>query len=472
MSLRSVLISILVAGALGALVILDAAFIRSGGVDKEPPQRVTIGVDTPAIVRLTLQHATGEHQTLERAPDRPGSWELTLPGAAPWPADGARVRLALRTLTGAPIEPERDKGPSDPEWIADSPGLVRLETRDGASCEIAFDARSVARLRRVRVTNRDEDGIVTRRLVGRIDEGIAESFLVAGMDSWRDPSLFPSSPSRVGALTLTAGASRVTLGRDGASWSITDPWRVGAEPGAVDETLRSVLALSAESFPDPGLDPAATGLDTPRATIRVLDRSRSESATLAIGVPSSIDASRVYASYSSPGGDDRGTLVEVSSERVGKLTASPEAYIQRAAVKPAPSRIDSIRVELSGEGRSWTATREFDAWRVNADPVTPGEERSIERFLETIANTPAQEIAAPSGEPVDPGAPVLHVLSLADGEDVRFALALETGGAEPVLKLRRLDAPGEGFVWIYRAGSLERVAPWLGSRLDPGRAAP
>jgi len=478
-SLRTVLISIIVAGALGALVILDAALWGGGAGDTEVSARRTIGLDAQSIRTLRVERPDRGVETLSRDETRAGAWTITLPGDPPWPADAARVRLILRTIASAPIEPageERLDGPDQaPEWTDDAAGRVRLGTESGASCELVFDARSVARLRRVLVTRRDEDGIVTRRETGRLDEGIADALLGGpegrGPAAWRDPALFPWSLGEVGALELAAGASRVTLERSGPAWLITEPWRVGAQPDPIDATLRSVLALSAASFLDQEAPGAITGLDNPRARIVVRPRVGADpipGAVLEIGTPSTLDASRVHARYT-PSGADQGVLIEIASERVARLTASPMAYVRATPVRAAPARIDSVRITDPGASdRAWTATRDLDAWAVNAGPTTPRERDRIDAFVRLIADTPADAVTPPSEndttEP-DPGAPILHVLSLRGDEDTRFALTLNADDPESALTLRRLTAPGVGFAWTYRAASLGELADWLGSKL-------
>ena len=464
MSFRSVLIAIVVAGALGGVVLLDAAMTRSNGGTDGATQTRTIGIDPARVVRVRVEPSGGEAQTASRREDSPSEWvvELDPDGAASWPARIQRVRGALRALATARLRVD-----DEPAENGDRSGIDRvvLTTRDGASVTLSIEPGSVAGRRRVRVTARDADAIVTRRWSGRMDSGITESILRDGLDPWRSSELFPMSRTGVGAVELRAGGSVVRLERTGSGWTITDPWRVGADQGAIDSLLETVLSLRADGFiPESRRDDAITGLDKPRATIAVEHRRSGETQRLSVGAPVSAGGGRVAARYDTGGA---GVALEIAAESIGSLTAAPDAYIRRTPLRTAPSRIDSIRIEAPGASEgAWTATRDLDSWTSGGAPATPREEGRIDALLDMLANTPAREITPPGGSDPNASARTLRVRSLGDGEDARFALTIDRSGGEPALALRKQSEPGRGFVWVYRGAALKDLAPWIDSKLD------
>jgi hypothetical protein len=346
------------------LSVLLAPIGRDGGAEAEalltaPPSRITA---------LTLTSEDGPRQTLARtAPDR---WEIRVPrpgpeedGEARWPASAERVRAFLRIL-------DRLRGVAGEE-SAETPLKLGVEAEGSPAVVFGLPRGSVG-----------GRAIVTRE----VDGGEAAAFVTTdelprlladrGFLNWLDARAFAGLPDQVERLEVVSGGSTMSIARTGGRWRITAPFETEAEPGLVEELIRSLRVLpiaearmQANEPPEGATSIALVGTRrTPRAdgtlgVERVIHTVRSlgpvgRGGRLAVLCEAQADAG---------GPALQGPLTaSVDADRLSELVRRPGFYIARRAFRGTPGDVRGLAL-VTPDGRRLEFARDSEGWVSTAD---------------------------------------------------------------------------------------------------------
>jgi len=463
MSLRTLLISIVVAGVLAGLVLISRGL--GGSAEGEDLRSRVLGIDVVSVVEIELRRNGdgADTETARRVPGGVDQWRLYLDGEdqdeSGWSGDPVRVRSVLRALATASIAVD------DEEEIGGVYGTLMLKDQDSSSTEIRFGDSAAGGFVHAEIVDRGTDGIATRRWFGRIERSLRDSLFGGGLEAWRSLELFDMTMSEVTRGVVRAGADETELRRDSSGWKVL-PWEVGAEPEMVGGMLGLTLGLKAERFYDEGIyTNDLTGLDEPIAAITLWTGTDTGDGT-AISIGSGVDntGKEVFARYSLD--DGRSFVIAVLTEGLNRLTASRVAYVKKRVGGIA--RADIARVSILGvDGKSRFEVRSsLDSWvrvsKGNEVAATPSEGKAIERLLSVIASEPAQRVYSGTdgrGE----GFAVIGavVLTGRDGNEHRHEAAIVPGTDGMRLHLSRSFEDDAGLVWVFGSPEAAGTGAWI-----------
>lgn len=413
MSRKAVLISLILAIALGAAALL---LLRQRG----PAPAIGPLLDFKPSAARHLQVTRPNHamEIAERIGDG-SDWSIACraPGSDAtigWPASPTPVRAGLRILSTLTPIAEADRG-----TVLDA---------DAASVEIGLDGGSH---RSFRLGSRPLSGRVLLELVepgsdrpemkGRVfwvEADIARVLTDTGLLAWRERAAFPGLAADVARITMTGDAGRLALARVGGRWALREPVSAPADEQAVRTLLASLAAMQIKDFGENGI-PESAGAPPPLGSIALetdqrepegdsfLTRTstrRIEFARVA-GLAGDQVLVRLWPTTRTRHADGRvedsaagNYAYTVSLEDVGALVGAPDTYLSRiAATTPAA---DVGRVVIRGVGvgggSARTLVRTIDGWSEPRPDGTPvplsAEDRSgVEALLTLLCETHAEE---------------------------------------------------------------------------------
>ena len=463
MSLRTLLISIVVAGVLAGLVLISRGLGGSAGGEDLKSQ--TLGIDAVSIVEIELRRngVGADAEIARRVPGGVDQWRLYLDGSdddgSGWSGDPVRVRSVLRALATASIAVD------DEEGIGEVFGTLMLKDQDSSSTEIRFGDSAAGGFVHAEIVDRGTDGIATRRWFGRIERSLRDSLFGGGLNAWRSLDLFEMTMSELSRAQIRAGVDEAELRRDSTGWRVS-PWDVPANPEMVGGMLGLTLGLKAERFYDEGIyTDDLTGLDEPIARISLWRGADVGSGTV-ISIGSGVDntGKEVFARYALD--DGRSYVIAVLTEGLNRLTASPLAYVKKTM--GGIGRADIARVSILGvDGKSRFEVRSsLDSWvrvsKGNEVAATPSEGKAIERLLSVIASEPAQRVYSGSDTRGEGFAVIgAVVLTGRDGHEVRHEAAIVPGADGMRLHLSRSFEDEAGLVWVFGSPEAAGTGAWI-----------
>ena len=220
--------------------------------------RTLLRVDPEKIVAIDVIRP-GEVHLVRGPPDSngtPGDWQLDPdPG---WPVDQAAVRglvQALGVLRADEILDSTFDGGFKPAAAG-----VYVTLEDGTEQKMVVGSRVDRTAAFIRVEGKAE--------VFRVPVDTARA-LVRPLGDYRDKTLLSFVPNDLETMSLTEGRNHVVLRQDLATrmWQVVEPKNVDKDPKLVMLGLRALSSLRALDVVE--TDPAAAGLDRPRARIEV-----------------------------------------------------------------------------------------------------------------------------------------------------------------------------------------------------------
>lgn len=463
MSLRTVLISLIVAGCLAGLVILT----RAGGASNTQDAAVriqTIGVDSVSVVEIRLAIADADTQKAIRVPQSIDDWNIQLnaDSSAVWIGDSTRIRTVLRALCNASL------AVLDEEPISQLAGTMTLIDQDRFQTELRFDEQAVGGYVRTEIVKRGTDGLATSRWFGRVERTLRDRFLSNGFADWRSLDLFPMTIAEIRAAEFQAGGERVVLRRDVRGWSVNEPWNAQADQPTVQSMLSLTLGLKAERFYNTeDFQDSLTGLDTPIAEISVESLNGESTEINRIVIGSAVDSSgqEVFARYSING---QPTLVAIRTEGLRQLTAAPLAYIHQSPAVFTKANLQRVEIrDIDGRARFATWPR-LDSWETDrgntTGAVSESEAKSIDRLVQVLGSERARQIsereASVDSDTTDSNAVGLISLLLQNGEEIVFEASIESVQNSLVLHLAR-EIDGTSIVWSMNSESSVATAAWI-----------
>jgi len=246
MSIRTLCIWIIVAGILGAGVLVSRAR-RAAEMIAEPIIHArTLGFEPGDVVGLVVSDGQ-RRQILELDTQRIDQWIIhwSMNGLDhSWGVSSPKVRGGLRALATASLVL------SDEDMVHTIGGELIIDRRDLGSLRIEFDAQASGGYRAVRIDERDLDGHTTHQWFGRLEDALFDRFVVRGMLDWRDSRLFEIAGSAVQGVELETSNARVLLERNANGWNVQEPVVVHGNNGRIEDLVKSLIAIDSSSFVD------------------------------------------------------------------------------------------------------------------------------------------------------------------------------------------------------------------------------
>ncbi len=354
MSTRAVIISLIVAIALGA----GALYLIGRPGSKAPSDVVPIGANVLQIVPSTVRSITvsrpdgGTDEV--RVAGTPGEWELVMHGpgrsaaGTVWSLGTARGNSIVRVLAEMRAVAEPDPQAA----LGDDATTVEISTDDGTKHTLRLAGRTLGGQGLVAVDGPGA-GPTHRRAI--VDDGIHNVFRNPGPRGWRETAVFPGLDVNVSRFRLENGKDqRIALSRLSNHWRVTEPVVAPADPKALESLVAALGSLTIVDFLDGKTpDPASTGLEKPTASI-LIERDRGPAANSAagatqtdrrevtLGALSDSTGQRLYAAIGVAGAR---RVVTVDASGVAKLTLKASAFISPHATEVVAADIGSIVLE-------------------------------------------------------------------------------------------------------------------------------
>jgi len=461
MSIRTLLIWIIVAGALGAGVIFAQAQ-RQAALRKAPQATSrTIGFDPSNTVAMARTGASElDRQFLERDPLQPDRWLIHWSANGmdhTWPAQTPKARGSIRTLATARalISPTN--------LLKNSAGEIVIRQRDGESIRIEFDQDSAGGMTPIRVEERGSDGIATARWFGRLEKPIADAFVQLGMLDWRSKLIFDVPGSIVSEVDLEAGGLELSLERASNGWAIRNPINIHGQHDQIDELIQALLQVQTAAFVDETLDDSMSGLDRPIAKVAL--GSTEEQTILTIGTRADVNGDTIYALVDAPTGT---AMVTLETLALSKLTASVEPYISKVPAAKGPSKVSSLRV-LGRDGiERYHAHRSMGNWTIDGQQVDSINQGAIERCVRVLTTSNAQLVRVIDGDTKPSGLGFLELLD-SNGQVLdRFEVAIDSTESGMRLVLMRIassatteNTPQKHVLWAMDSQDAMATGVWL-----------
>jgi|GEM_PF-1742271 len=461
MSIRTLLIWIIVAGVLGAGVILAQAQKQAALRNVPEATSRTIGFDPSNTVAMARIGQTElDREFLERDPIQPDRWLIHWSANGmdqTWPAQTPKARGSIRTLATA----RALISPTD--LLKNRAGEIVIRQQDGRSIRIEFDRDSAGGMTPIRVEERGSDGIATARWFGRLEKPIADAFVQLGMLDWRSKLIFDVPGSIVSQVDLEAGGLELSLERASNGWRINNPIGIHGQHDRIDELIQALLQVQTAEFVDGTLDDSISGLDRPIAKVTM--GTADEQTRLTIGTRADVNGDTVYALVYAPSGT---AMVTVETLALSKLTASVEPYISKVPAANGASKVSSLRV-LGRDGvERYHAHRSMGNWTIDGQQVDSINQGAIERCVRVLTASDAQlvRVIEANAKPSELG--VLELLDAGGQVLDRFEVAIDSNEAGMRLVLMRLagspfvDSDKQAHViWAMNSEEAMATGVWL-----------
>jgi len=464
---------------LAAALSLAVVFaLKSGGQGAESGPLLA-GFDVGRVERLEIGSAGGPAITISLSDRVPGIWVMRWKDAGgverTWPAVASRVRGALRLLGDLRIDPGA-------AGLAGADGDVRVVLRaaDGAERELRLGAGAVAGQTRVRASDGSQDRVALA------DASLAQVFQAAGVEAWREPSLFGTEIADASRLVVGAPGSEIVLSRVGRSWGMQKPRVEPADEPVITAVLNALASAGAKGFPPRSTaeSGAALELSTTRVVVESIRREArggemrrwSVVQGITVGGAADVGGTALFASLSA-GVEDPATgastplwgPVEVTVDRdaLNAVPADPAAYVARVASRLAGPDVVAISVErgppAAGGGSSHRATwkREAGGWRPTGDVAVGAEmDAKLDAILALLTRERAARVVLESKSAYEVRS--LLVLETLAGPEERIEAGVFTDdararvGGVPALVLHR-----DGVWRVYTGELAKHLAPLL-----------
>ncbi|MFK7758653.1 MAG: DUF4340 domain-containing protein [Phycisphaerales bacterium] len=469
MSLRSLLISIIVAGLFAGLVLISQS-VRSSQSAQATPSVRTIGIDASGITLVSIKRSEQRTQQALRTDGTGDKWNLILDeNAQEWPAHTPSVRTALRAISTASVAVDSN------EPIGDLYGTLILKDQEAVSTEIHFGNTSAGGFVRGEVVERGDDGIATNRWFGRFERSLRDSIFIGGLEQWRSTDLFPFTPSQVKSASIRSGNESTDLSKVNSRWMVVN-WNLPADVSTVQNTLGLTLGLSAERFYDQQVyTDDLTGLENPIARIRLSKQtpqsspsSVDESQGIILEIGSAIDSTgaEVFARYRD--GNNTPVVIALSTQALNRLTAAPLAYVRKTVVSSQRSDLVALTINDTENTTRLKARTNVDQWIKKRDDsevaLTPSEANAVERLFAVLSAQDASQIMVNSDAKFPSRGLVGSVEILNRSNRVeRYQLAVVTESTGLKLHIcSEFDDP-DSIVWIMDSDDAAGTGAWIAS---------
>jgi len=407
----------------------------------------------PAQAHRIERRVNDEYEIVEFDNEGSGQWMIHWVSKGSdqlWRVDSNRARSGIRALATATISS------TETDQITQPAGEVTVTQNNGLSTKIVFDAKSSGGFTAVRIEERGSDGIASKRWFGKLEKGIADSFINMSMLSWRSKRLFDIPVSSLKSITLEAGGSNVSLKYSPRGWTVESPIQAHGDRDTVDHLAKILLSLQTQEFIDDMIDLATTGLANPIATLQLV--SSEYDSSIKIGTRADINGSLVYALFTQ---GESESLLKIESKQLADLTSSPEAYISK--IPSEWSSVDIRKLEVMGkDGRARLITnRSMDSWMIEDLAADSLNRDAINRLIKVLTQDQARFVKLlPADAEVNPIGSIRF--SRSDDQLLEeFTVSLDsTETGMRVLFMNELEN-GTRIVWACVSEDASATGAWL-----------
>ncbi len=457
MSLKTVLVSLIVAGVLAGLVLLSS---RGNGprndLDAGQLYRL-LGFDAAGIVEIRVTGDGIGTQVATRTPGTVDQWRLQLDADSTdrWRASPVRVRSVLRALATTNVQIDEDLE------IKTQTGTLTLESSDGSSVEVHFGNESAGGYVRIETVVRGGDGIATGRWFGRMKRSLRDSLVGDGIESWRSKELFDFPMSQVVWVEVAAGDQSVELQRTSRGWGIVRPWVAQADPDSVSAMLGLTLGLVAERFFDEQYTDDLTGLESPIARIGIRGHGSDAATTIELGSAVDSTGDEIFARYTLDG--KQSIIVAIKTKGLGGLTPSPLGYVHQSASTLGRVDVAGLEFFANDGGRRMAFESVLGGWEDDGAAITPSRAEAVERLLRVLTSERANTILVLGNDDEYEATEIGEIAVLHKGaqEAERFGVGIESvEGAIRLHLWRRIDDQTR-LVWVCSSAEATGSGVWL-----------
>lgn len=452
MSMKTLCIWIIVAGVLGAGVLVIRARQASAMLSGPIATSRTIGFDPSSAVGIEVVGDDGR-QILERDPERPDRWLIHWTDGGmdqSWVASSSKARGGLRALATARVML------SEADLVETIGGEVTIRKRDGDVIRVVFGAGSSGGYQAVRVEERDGDGVASGRWFGRVETSVFDTFVGKGMLGWRSDRLFEITNSAVRSVELEAMGASVTLGQTNTGWVIEQPIQIHGQRTTIEDLVKVLLSLESETFVDGEIDSQTTGITNPIAKVKIA--TTDETASLTIGTRADINGESVYAQVESATGS---ALITLATDQLSKLTAAVEAYISKTPSPASSGTIASVRINGRDGIERFIASRTMGNWMIDGKQADSINRDAVDRLVGVLARDEASFVRLFETDAVPTAMGYVELLN-ADGSVLDgFGVALDSTEAGMRVLIFRELSNGQIVLWASESEAAMATGAWL-----------
>jgi hypothetical protein len=402
--LRSFLVLLVVAAALGGYLYYDAKKAPSEGKKQE---KVFADVQSDKIEQVTIKSDKGETTT---AAKQGNEWQVTQPSASA--ADAAEISGITSNLASLELQRVIDEQATDFKQYGLEPARIEVGFRQGGT-----DRRLL--LGQKTPTGSDLYArIPDKPRVFLVPSYLETTFNKSTFDL-RDKTILKIDRDKVDKLEIETPDHTVKLGKQGPDWRLTAPIDARADFGAIEALLGRLNATPMKAIAAPNADAAALkeyGLDQPAATVRV--QSGSSQAGLAIGKGAGEGV--VYAKDLS-----RPMVFTVESALADELK-KPADDLRLKDLFDARS-FNTTRVEIVRAGQTIAFEKDKDVWKQVAPAAKQADAAKVDALLTALTNTRATGFADKA--PALDAPELTATLKFDEGKQEKVVFARKAGDA-------------------------------------------
>jgi hypothetical protein len=372
--LRSFLVLLVIAGALGGFLYYDS---KHEPGDQKKQEKVFADVQSDKIEHLTIKSEKGETTVAQKQADK---WQLTEPART----DADQAELSGITSNVASLEIQR--------VVDDQATDLKQYGLDPARIEVVFTAGG--RERRVLFGQKTPTGsdmyakLPDKPRVFLVPSYLETTFNKSSFDL-RDKTILKIDREKVDHVDIETPDGTLKVAKQGADWHITAPVETRADFGAVEGIVgrlstAPMKSIVAAEIKDPK-ELKEYGLDKPVATVRVM--SGSSQAGLAVGKSSGEGA--VYAKDLS-----RPMVFTVESALADEMKKPADDF--RVKDLFDARSFNTTRIEVTRNGQTTVFEKDKDAWKQIAPSAKATDTGKVEALLTALTSARATGFAAAS----------------------------------------------------------------------------
>jgi hypothetical protein len=387
--LRSLLVLIVIAAALGGFVYYDSKQSRA---DDSPKKEKVFTVEPDKIEELAIKSEAGEQTRLQKAGDK--GWQIVAPApATPDPAEISGLTSNLSTLE---IQRIIDEKPPDLNEYGLAKPRIEISFKSGGQPHTLLLGLKTPPGSDVYAKRGDDPKVFT------IPAHLESTFNKSSFDL-RDKSVLKVDREKLDVVELSAGDRVVKFTKTGGEWQLGGQAQGRADFSAIESLVSRLSSLQMKALADAAVDATKAGLEKPSATVRL--GAGSSQATLAIGGPAAENT--VYARDLS-----RPAIFTIESSLLDDLKKDPSEYRQKDLFDARSFNTTRLEIVHSGQTHTFEKTKtknkegqDEEKWRQTSPQARDVDQAKFDALISAItgvrattfvdAATAAKALAAP-----------------------------------------------------------------------------
>jgi len=452
MSLRTLLIWIIIAGALGSGVLVTRSRQRAALLIIPEATSRTVGFEPSSVVGI--ERIVDDHrEILERDPDAISQWVIHWSQGGMdhrWGVQSRKVRSGLRSLATSRIQL------SETDLVETLAGEIVIRLGSGDSIRLLFGDSSSGGYIPIRVEERAVDGVATKLWFGRVERAISDAFISNRLLGWRSDRLFEMVNSAVDRVELVAGGTSVEFARTSAGWVVVDPIQIHGNTERIEDLVKVLISLEAVSFVDQALDETTTGISSPIATIRM--HAGGIESSLVIGTRADVGGSSVYGQLETSTGS---ALITLKTDQLSKVNSSVEAYIGSTPSSASATQVRKVQINGRDGNARLVADRSTGSWIIDGAQADSLNREAIERMINVLINHPTQTIRVLDEDSAIVPFGSVELIGQGDRLMDRLSIALDSTPSGMRLLVIRELVSGQRVLWAIANDEAAATGAWL-----------